>query len=255
MCVAHDETERKQLQDDKDGWIAQVSHELRTPLTPIKGFLHTLQRRDDQLERGRSPAHLRGDAPRGAAAREPGERAPAGHHDRRRELALDPEPVDWRSLVAEQVELYQRSDPERSVVAVIDPAIDQVVVDRTLATGVLANLLSNALKYSPEGSPIEVRSIVEGRDLVTSVSDSRPRRGARGPGADLRQVHPAGRPPDPAPAGHRPRPLHRPPVARAAGRRDLVRRRGRAAAPASPSGSRSSPLRHRRRRAAVLTAR
>jgi len=47
--VARDDTERKKLQDDKDGWIAQVSHELRTPLTPIKGFLHTLQRRDDQF--------------------------------------------------------------------------------------------------------------------------------------------------------------------------------------------------------------
>ena len=46
MVVARDDTERKKLQDDKDGWIAQVSHELRTPLTPIKGFLHTLQRRD-----------------------------------------------------------------------------------------------------------------------------------------------------------------------------------------------------------------
>ena len=49
VVVARDETERKKIQDDKDGWIAQVSHELRTPLTPIKGFLHTLQRRDDQF--------------------------------------------------------------------------------------------------------------------------------------------------------------------------------------------------------------
>ena len=49
VVVARDETERKKLQDDKDGWIAQVSHELRTPLTPIKGFLHTLQRRDEQF--------------------------------------------------------------------------------------------------------------------------------------------------------------------------------------------------------------
>ena len=49
VVVARDDTERKKLQDDKDGWIAQVSHELRTPLTPIKGFLHTLQRRDDQF--------------------------------------------------------------------------------------------------------------------------------------------------------------------------------------------------------------
>ncbi|MFZ6003660.1 MAG: histidine kinase dimerization/phospho-acceptor domain-containing protein [Actinomycetota bacterium] len=35
--------------DDRDSWIAQVCHDLRTPLTPIKGFLHTLQRRDEQF--------------------------------------------------------------------------------------------------------------------------------------------------------------------------------------------------------------
>ena len=174
VCVAHDETDRKQLQDDKDGWIAQVSHELRTPLTPIKGFLHTLQRREDQLDAAdrrriyevmlREEQRLENlvNALLQATTIDAGS------------MAVDPEPVDWRSLVAGQVELYQRSDPTRRVAAVVDPAIDQVVVDSTLVTGVLANLLSNALKYSPEGSPIEVRSRIEGRDLVTSVSDSGP---------------------------------------------------------------------------------
>ena len=111
MCVAHDETERKQLQDDKDGWIAQVSHELRTPLTPIKGFLHTLQRREDQLDVAdrrriyevmlREEQRLENlvNALLQATTIDAGS------------MALDPEPVDWRSLVAGQVELYQRVRP------------------------------------------------------------------------------------------------------------------------------------------------
>ena len=174
VCVARDETERKQLQDDKDGWIAQVSHELRTPLTPIKGFLHTLQRRDEQLEVAdrhriydvmlREEQRLENlvNALLQATTIDAGA------------LDLDPEPVDWRSLVSGQVELYGTIDPERSLLVVIEPGIEQVVVDATVATGVLANLLSNALKYSPAGSTIEVRSELEGDDVVTSVSDCGP---------------------------------------------------------------------------------
>jgi PAS domain S-box-containing protein len=151
VCVAHDETERKQLQDDKDGWIAQVGHELRTPLTPIKGFLHTLQRRDDQLDVAdrhhiyevmlREEQRLENlvNALLQATTIDAGS------------IALDPEPVDWRALVATQAELYQRNDPDRRISVTVASAVDQVVVDPTLASGILANLLSNAIKYSPAG--------------------------------------------------------------------------------------------------------
>ncbi len=175
VCVAHDETERKQLQDDKDGWIAQVGHELRTPLTPIKGFLHTLQRRDDQL---------------GVADRRRIYEVMLREEQRLENLvnallqattidagsvALDPEPVDWRALVAAQAELYQRTDPERRISVTVASGVHHVLVDPTLATGILANLLSNAVKYSPAGTPIEVRSTRDGDHVVTTVVD-------RGPG-------------------------------------------------------------------------
>ena len=174
VCVVRDDTERKQLQDDKDGWIAQVSHELRTPLTPIKGFLHTLQRRDDQLDQAdrhriyevmlREEQRLENlvNALLQATTMDAGT------------IALDPEPIDWPRLVADQADLYGRTDPDRSVLVVVEPGVGEVVVDPTLATGVLANLLSNALKYSPAGTTIEVRSWLDDDQVVTSVSDGGP---------------------------------------------------------------------------------
>jgi two-component system phosphate regulon sensor histidine kinase PhoR len=171
VAVARDETERKKLQDDKDGWIAQVSHELRTPLTPIKGFLHTLQRRDDQLS---------GD-------------------DRRRiyevmireELRLEnlvngllqattidqgglvvlPRDLEWVELVAEQVDLYRHSEPPRRIKLTVDPEVGQAVADPALATSVLTNLLSNALKYSPADTTIDVHIALDGGSVVTTVAD------------------------------------------------------------------------------------
>jgi PAS domain S-box-containing protein len=174
VVVARDETERKQLQDDKDGWIAQVSHELRTPLTPIKGFLHTLQRREDQLS-GADRQRIYDVMLREELRLENlvNGLLQATTMDAGR-IAVDPQEVDWRTLVADQVDLYRRSDPERTVLVVIEPGLGHVVVDPALATGVLANLLSNALKYSPPGSPIEVRSALDGDDVVTTVSDCGP---------------------------------------------------------------------------------
>jgi PAS domain S-box-containing protein len=179
VVVVRDETERKQLQDDKDGWIAQVSHELRTPLTPIKGFLHTLQRRERQLttaERRRIYEVMLREEQRlenlvngllQATTMDAGT------------VTIDLEEVDWRTLVADQVDLYQRNDLERTLMVVIEPGLERVVVDPALASGVLANLLSNALKYSPTGSPVEVRSAIEGDTFVTTVSDCGPGVAAR----------------------------------------------------------------------------
>ena len=175
VSVVHDDTERKRLQDDKDGWIAQVGHELRTPLTPLKGFLHTLQRREDHLsvaDRKRIYDVMLREEQRlenlvNGLLQATTMNAGA--------VRVEPERVSWPVLLRDQVELYQRSDPTRTVDLSVDPVVDAVVVDPTLATGILANLLSNALKYSPEGSPIEVRSTLQGALVLTTVSD-------RGPG-------------------------------------------------------------------------
>ena len=174
VVVARDETERKQLQDDKDGWIAQVSHELRTPLTPIKGFLHTLQRREAQLSgadrRRIYEVMLREEQRLENLVNGLLQATTMGAGT----VTVDLEEVAWRTLVADQVDLYRRNDPERTVIVVVEPGLDHVVVDPALATGVLANLLSNAIKYSPAGSPIEVRSELEGDSFVTTVSDCGP---------------------------------------------------------------------------------
>jgi PAS domain S-box-containing protein len=174
VVVARDETERKKLQDDKDGWIAQVSHELRTPLTPIKGFLHTLQRRDAQFTTDdrqriyevmlREEQRLE-DLVNGLLQ--------ATTIDQRG-LEVVAEVLDWATVIGEQADLYRRNDPSRVITVTMDRKVKQVVADANLATGIVANLLSNALKYSPDGSPIEVKVTLDHDRVVTTVEDGGP---------------------------------------------------------------------------------
>ncbi len=174
VVVARDETERKKLQDDKDGWIAQVSHELRTPLTPIKGFLHTLQRRDDEFtvaDRQRIYEVLLREEQRLEDL--VGSLLQATTIDQRG-LVVVPEVLDWPDVLGAQVDLFRRNDPSRLINLAVEPSVGEVVADSNLAAGVLANLLSNSLKYAPGASMIDVHASVDGGHVVTTVSDDGP---------------------------------------------------------------------------------
>ena len=174
VVIARDDTERKKLQDDKDGWIAQVSHELRTPLTPIKGFLHTLVRREDALtsadRRKIYDIMLREE-----------QRLEDLVNSLLRSTQLDQgglvvslEPVDWVAVAHRQVEVFARQDPSRTIELVVDERPGPALADEGVATGVLTNLLSNALKYADAGSPIEVVIGVADGNVLTSVVDHGP---------------------------------------------------------------------------------
>jgi PAS domain S-box-containing protein len=174
VVVVRDETERKKLQDDKDGWIAQVSHELRTPLTPIKGFLHTLQRRDGQFTTEdrqriyevmlREEQRLE-DLVNGLLQ--------ATTLDQRGFIVV-PEVIDWVGVISEQTDVYRRNDPTRTIAVELDPRVGSVIADVNLATGILANLLSNALKYSPDGSSIVISATLDDEKVVTTIEDEGP---------------------------------------------------------------------------------
>ncbi|MGQ0831384.1 MAG: sensor histidine kinase, partial [Microthrixaceae bacterium] len=91
-----------------------------------------------------------------------------------RGLEVITEQLDWLTIVEQQAELYRRTAPTHAIEVTIAPGAEEVAADRHLASGVIANLLSNALKYSPDGSTIEVEAALERDRVVTSVSDNGP---------------------------------------------------------------------------------
>lgn len=173
VVIARDDTARKKVQDDKDGWIAQVSHELRTPLTPIKGFLHTLARRDAELtteDRARIFEIM---------IREE-QRLEALVDSLLRSTQLDagvvvvPVEVAWGDRLAEQVQVARQQDPARTIDLHVDDDARTVLADDGLATGIVRNLITNALKYAEGGGPVEVVVERDGDEVVTSVVDHGP---------------------------------------------------------------------------------
>jgi PAS domain S-box-containing protein len=160
-----------------DEFLGIVAHELRTPLANLRGFAQTLL---VQTAQGKGPplAAWQSRALAGldlAAARLSQltddlldmARLQAG------ELELHPEPTDLVPLV-QRVVTRQQLTTERHTIVFI-PSVERLVlpIDPRRMEQVLSNLVSNAIKYSPEGGPIEVTIAEESgrQEALLSVRD------------------------------------------------------------------------------------
>jgi signal transduction histidine kinase len=150
--------------------LADIAHELRTPLSVIEGRLEGLldgvYARDDQelgkvLEETRLLARLVDDL-RTLSHAESGM------------LALQKEPADLAILLHDAAGSLSAEAAERRVSIRLDvpPALPLVSIDQLRIREVVINLLSNALRHTPEGGVVTV-SAEGGTGIVTvAVSDT-----------------------------------------------------------------------------------
>ena len=178
ISVARDITERQRAEtalrlasEAKDAFLAAASHELRTPLAAAKGHAHlALLKLGGQTEAGpgKSLQIINRQIDRMAKLVEDLldiSRLQAGR------LSLELEPFDLSQLVLETRDrmavLSQTHELKVEVPERLEGTWDRGRLDQ-----VLTNLLSNAIRYSPEGGQVLVRLAVEGDSGVhLSVKD------------------------------------------------------------------------------------
>jgi signal transduction histidine kinase len=179
----------RELDQRKDVFLNIVSHELKTPLTSLQGYMQLLVRRfaaprphkaeDDDFVRTAirhseesvlRMARLVDDLMDDASVRDG-------------QLTLHLEPYELGTLVRAAVEEQQVLHPDRLIQLSLpsDPA--QVLADVMRVRQVITNYLMNALKYSREDQPVDVRLVVEAEVARVEVRD-------RGPGVPVsEQAH------------------------------------------------------------------
>jgi PAS domain S-box-containing protein len=174
IIVARNITKARELDLLKDDFIAVVSHELRTPLVPIKGWAQMLLTRGDRLtddQRRTAVQSILTQAQRLEALVLnilESSRVEAGQAE-----ALDI--VDVASVAVHVVEDVLAARPGR-VIRVKPPLVPCPVRGSTVwVDRALANLVANAVKYSPDESPVDVVVSAESGSVTVSVTD-------RGPG-------------------------------------------------------------------------
>lgn len=167
MAASLEATERRRLQ-----LVGDVAHELRTPLATLDGYLEGLE---DGVIKPADPTWklLRGETARlSRLVNDLQElwRAEA------KQLVLKIELVDVTALVSTAIERYAASATERGIDLRVDadPVIPAVSADRDRLVQVLDNLLSNAVRYTADGTQVAVRLHAARDEVVLSVVDVGP---------------------------------------------------------------------------------
>ncbi|MGK0722215.1 sensor histidine kinase [Leucobacter sp. W1478] len=147
-------SERARTIEQMRRFIGDAGHELRTPLVSVRGYaeLYRMGALQDEEHVGQAMERIEKEAIRMTSLVE--DLLALARLDERRPLKLAPLPLN--QLAADTALDTRAQAPDREVTVLRDPSEPVVTGDEYKVRQVMTNLIGNALRYSPEGSPLEI---------------------------------------------------------------------------------------------------
>lgn len=170
ISIRFDITDKKKLEQKKDEFISVASHELKTPLTSIKAFAQVLKRRFEKIGDRQSSVYLS---------------RINDQIDRLTKLVI--ELLDTTRIQEGKLKLEKSTFSINDLIREVTDDISEttaphrifmrgkrnitVSADRDKISQVVTNLITNAVKYSPDSLPVTVRAEMKKRFVQVSITD------------------------------------------------------------------------------------
>jgi len=174
LVVIHDVTERNKTEEMRKEFVANVSHELRTPLTNIRSYAETLVDSAGTvppetelnflnviLSESDRMTHIVQDL-----------LTLSRFDSGRSELNLTTFSFADAIEAMVSANLLEAQRHGHTLTATLEPGLPQITADRERITQVMTNVVSNAIKYTPDGGKIEVTAGRQGGMVWLEVADN-----------------------------------------------------------------------------------
>lgn len=174
VAVLSDVTRQRELEQMKSEFVSNVTHELRTPIVTVKQALATISKLASG-KMGEQESKLMDIAKRnienlGVLVNDllDMSKIEAG------KLEIKKTPTDVKTLVTDNISMFTPWANSKEI-HLEDSCVDglpQIMVDPTRIGQVLGNLISNAIKYTPQGGKITVCARLSNNHIEISVTDT-----------------------------------------------------------------------------------
>jgi two-component system sensor histidine kinase VicK len=173
IIVLQDVTEQEKLDRMRKEFVANVSHELRTPLTTIKSYTETLL--DGALENKEHAIKFL------KVIDSESERMTRLVKDLLQLSKLEYDSIQWNmkkisiyKIVSECVYRMNISAEQKNQVLEFNSDLDipEIMGDRDRIEQVIVNILSNAIKYTPENGKIIINLSLKENEIIVNVTDN-----------------------------------------------------------------------------------
>ena len=174
IATVRDITRFRAAEDLKRTFISVISHELKTPVALIKGYVSTLRRDDaawDQAILQDSLAVIEEEADRLAGMIEnllDASRLEAGG------LKIHLADLSLPRLAERAAARFRTQSSQHTLVVDFPPNFPIILGDEDRLYQVIANLLSNAINYSPDGGELRISGQVRPDQVIVCISDQGP---------------------------------------------------------------------------------
>jgi PAS domain S-box-containing protein len=170
LLAIEDVTERKKLEQQKDEFVSIVSHELKTPLTSMKLFIQLVEKRLTDKGDKQNSYFIKNITKQANKLTDLiNELLHVGRIESG-QLILHKKNIDLEALIKRIVIDYQYTTEQHTLIK--EGEIKQkVLCDEHRIEQVLTNLITNAIKYSPNSDKIIVKSTIKKDQVVISVQD------------------------------------------------------------------------------------
>ena len=175
LLLLHDQTEARRAEKTRADFLANASHELRTPLASLSGYIETLRghAKDDPVARERFLSIMSAQAERMGRLTEDllslsrielSEHVPPSGRCDLSLAAADVVDALQPLIAHKRVRISLHLPPSGSA---------EVTGDRDQILQVVQNLIDNAAKYSPDGSPVRIEvGLAAGEDSLAVSTDA-----------------------------------------------------------------------------------